>query len=389
MIGRRRLCVLASVVLTLLSWEGPAPSQAAGLVGQNEMATASSAWLPVTLTSPLAVNRGGYDQGARGEPGATFELSVDGGEFVAAQLRAVKPGIRGWHPSLVGIRTTGQTDTIATDNILPAGEYQLMLMTDGRNPRMRLEIGGLAGEQVLQPMRALDLLASTAMDSSEAPSRFTAVAGTSVTLTRAGLLHGHVALTSESGPSRAEACTYRSADPGERANTAGCPDGVSNNVVVSEGAIAPGDCCLRFTSFDMEPGPYGMGGNVSSPTAASATAYVSAIPYPEPVSPGTTETPPAKPLVVRDWVTVSGRARRGRRGSVRVRLRCADTTTCAGSLAGKNLSKPARFRIRSQRSAWVTAKLRKARARNLRLVIRGIDSAGRPRTVRAIPRVSP
>lgn len=355
------------------------------LVGRNHMAAPGSAARTITLTESIAVNRGGYyGQTAAGAPGASFALGATGGEFLAAQLRRETPNGRGYHPSHFGIRNGSAVHTLATDNILPPGRYQLMLLTDGRDPWLTLDVNGRSGEQQIPVQQALPLLAARAHDdTSQGLSR----AGASLELPRHALLHARTWLTT-AAPARAEVCEYKVTSSPSTDFGPGCPNGRSLGTQTPS-AAEQGECCMLFTLFDIEPGFYAFGGNITSSAQTSADVYMAAVPYPPPSvpapAPGVADDPRQQPVVT--WATF-GEVEAARRERARIELRCHDPAGCRGTLRGTrrrlklSLQGGQLWRRTLDLRASARNDLRRRRRTVLRLRLVGVDSHGRTHDVR-------
>lgn len=376
----RRIRILIAVIFGL-----SAPSAQADLAGDTRFETPRAGWADIVLDTPLHVGRGGYNGRAPSGPvGATFtELDGRDFRFLAVQLRSLAPGPDGWFPSLFGVHLNGKTHTLATDNVLPAGAYQLLVFSDGRDLSGGLQIDGRAGTQSVRLAGELEVVSRRA--SATADRGQEATTGTGLTTTRPAFIHKELDFNSNNGPTRTEICSYEGASPG--VYTVGCGSEAQRKEQLYPGAVNG----LRVTTslFDMAPAFYGFGGNVRSAGTSRLDVYSVAVSIPVeglrsaivPVSRGDSER-----VGVAVERVVLDRSRR----SLAIRVRCDGSSDCNGRLLVAGfVARAAKVRGGSTRTLKMRAHAqtrRRLKARRPRAVTVRFVGAPRDERVRLVVR---
>lgn len=375
------LAVLAGLTL-------PAAAVASSFGRVTHVSAVGSAWAPVVLDEPLRVARGGFGQAPSGDPRATFSVSRDGGSFAAVQLRAVDPLSDGRYPTLVGYSTGGETDTVASDNILPAGAYQLYSFTDGVGVSATLELLDYSGERAVRLEAPLEKIRVSNQGTSGG-GPFTTRIGDSLDLDRAAFLRVDLRLANASGPTRVEVCNYTTASDAPDAYDMGCPGGSSTGVQTYPGPRSADSCCVRFAEFNVLPGSVGWGGNVTGTGPREASLFMEATLLPRENSLPLMPAQPSKPAPSR-WLSLRGLSVHKSLRKLRVRVTCLDATPCAGSFRSQGRKRTIHVPARGSLTLDValTARnrrdLRKRGRARIKIEIAGVDGGGNPRVTTKI-----
>lgn len=363
----RSWLVPAAVWATLLLVTTPALAQSPALAGINQISGARSGYLDVRIPVPVRIS---FDW--RPGENATFAIRSEG--FAGVMLRRLEAtddldtlvAAARFEPGMLcgGCETPEEALIVGITGIesqasadyswqIPAGEYRLYLLTDGRPANVRITLAGLAGSRLLHPEHGVEppVPETIPLLSSSSAGPIWAFGSGDRLDSRGAQLWGGLVYTGSDGNVEIEGCSHEGSDPVATAFAPGCPGGSPHGhygftYVANEGPVVHG---AGFV-VERDDGDWSVGGNVVAAGSVAAVGWASVVlpfrgdgtriapPAQAPGAPGGAPGPAPQTQEAGTPRPPAGRARvltrsaRVRRGRVAVLVGCSGSGECSGSI---------------------------------------------------------
>jgi hypothetical protein len=393
---RWRVALAAAVATLLLT--ASAPAQIPQLAQINHISGDRSGYLDVRIPTSVRMS---FD--ARPDRNGTFAIRSTG--FAAVMLRRLNvddglhtliaaarfdPGmlcggceapIEALTVDIEGVETQASTDYAWK---VPAGDYRLYLLTDGRPADVRITLPERDGSRVLHPVHGVENPVPEGIPPLLGGSgAFQTFARGDQLASRGAQLWGALVYVTTNGSVEIEGCSHAGGEPVTTIFAPGCPGGTDEGGFGYTYALTEGTS-IYGAGFvaEREPGDWSVGGSVTAAGNVGTIGWASVVlPFrgdgtriaPPATPPGAPAGPPGSaPLQSQDTTPSprSGRARlltrsaRVRDGRVAVRVGCSGGGECGGSMrVGR--ARPTVFSVPAGRTGSVRLVLPRALARRV------------------------
>lgn len=382
-----RVALAAATAILLIA--APARAQTQPLAGMNHFSGDRSGYLDVRIPAPAKVS---FDW--RPERNTTFAIASEG--FAAVMLRRIHasdgldtlvaaarfdprmlcPACESGESLIVGVKGIERQATTDFSWEIPAGDYRLYLLTDGRPADVKIAFPGRGGSRVLQPEHGVANPVPEAIPpllGGLSASPFQSFARGDYLPAPGVHLWGGLAHVASTGNVEIEGCRHSGGEPITTVFAPGCPggtseEGISYSYLMTEGTVGAG-----FVA-DHAPGDWSVGGSVVAPGDVRGAGYASVVlPVrgdgtllaPAAGAPATAPAPaPAPQAAERGRTRLLTRSARVRRGAAFVRISCTGRGECAGSIR-LGSARPTAYAIAAGHTARIRVAVPRALARRV------------------------
>lgn len=393
----RRWAGIAVAAAALLA-PAQASAQVPALEGVNRISGDRSGYLDVRIPDPVRMS---FD--SRPLRNSTFSIKSEGFAGVMLRRLGVSDGLATvvaaarFEPAMLCgdceapvesliVGMTGIEAQASADYSwrIPAGDYRLYLLTDGRPADVRITLPG-RGSRVLHPEFGVENPVPEVVPllSATAAGPFQGFGRSDLLGSRGVQLWGGVVYVTSNGNVEIHGCSHAGGEPVTTVFAPGCPGGVSEGsygytYVLTEGTSVYGAGFLA----EREAGDWSVGGSVVAAGSVGGVGWAGVVlpfqgdgsriapPADRPGDPATTPGPPPPPTPQEVGREESGRIRlltrsaRVRRGRVTVRIGCRGNPGCAGSIR-LSQGRASRFSVPAGRNASIRLAVPRALARKV------------------------